>query len=102
MDIDKLKKDIKDAEQVIFNKKEYIAATKQAIAEHLCPFKAGDLVLNDKGEEEIIGAINYCGWNGIGYDFMVRKIKKNGQPYKDLRHTYSEENYTAATKEAQK
>ena len=81
MDVQALKAKIKDAEDRISKEKEYVRQAKQDIAEHLCPFKVGDEVINKNGDRQIVASIRYCGWSRAGYDFKIFKIKKDGTPY---------------------
>jgi len=94
MNVKLMKELIARAEEEITERSKFIKDTKQEIAEHLCPFKVGEEVLNKDGEREIIASISYCSWNRINYDFKIFKIKKSGEPYKQSHHAWNEEKYT--------
>lgn len=51
------------------------------------PFQKGDKVKDKKGNiffiERLKGAFSFCK-NKIDVHFLIRKIKKNGEPYKDV------------------
>lgn len=95
MNVDLLKEEIKAANKRISKENEFIAKTEHDIALYLCPFSIGDEVISPNGEKEIVASIRYSGW-GVGYDFKVFKIKKDGTPYKVSAYTCSVEKYVAA------
>lgn len=97
MDIKLLEDEINSAQGRIAKDKEYIAKTRQEIAEHLCPFKVGDHVISPEGNEEVIASIRFITWLIRKYEFKVYKIKKNGEPYKESNNVYSRQGeYTKA------
>lgn len=93
MNIELLQDEIKAANKLISEQKAFVNKTKQEIADYLCPFKAGDKVINSRGEPEIIGSITYTEY-GAGYSFKIFKIKKDGSPYKYTSYAYDESYYT--------
>lgn len=99
MSIEILLEEIKQHEATIRTHQEKLAKKRQKAAEQLCPFKVGDRVINGEGKEEIIHAIRWAGnpcAYSKGYSFSIKKIKNNGEPYKDKSYAYSQEKYTKA------
>jgi len=92
VNIELLKTKIKEASDRIDNENAYITKTKQEIADHLCPFKVGERVVNNQGEREIVDSIRYSVW-GCGYNLKTFKIKKDGQPYKYSSDVWDVERY---------
>ena len=57
----------------------------------LLPFQKGDKVKDKNGNiffiERLKDAMSLCK-NKIDVDFLIRKIKKNGEPYKDVNESW--------------
>jgi len=97
MDIQSEKERCERAEEQIKAERAIIAASKQAVADHDCPFEVGETVLNPDGEKEVIARIFFRGWNGKyrpRYEFTIFKIKKNGEKYVNDMKAYYPEEYT--------
>lgn len=88
---------IREHKRVIGEQNIQINLIGQKIAEFLCPFVVGERVLNAEGKIEIIHSILYTGapnkYNS-GYNFKVKRIKKDGTPYKDSSHVWNSEKYS--------
>lgn len=57
----------------------------------LLPFQEGDKVKDKNGNIFFIERLKYAmslGKNGIKVHFLIRKIKKNGEPYKDVNEAW--------------
>ena len=97
MKIETLLEEIQAHEEIIAVNKIKLAEKQQRAANLLCPFVVGERVLNASGEQELIHSI---GWSGMpstwrnGYAFSIKRIKKNGVPYKDKSYAYSQDKYT--------
>lgn len=97
MKIETLLEEIQSHEEIIAVHREKLSEKQRVAANRLCPFVVGERVLNGQGEQEIIHRIM---WSGMpnrynnGYAFTIKKIKKNGEPYKDYSHAYNQTSYT--------
>ena len=99
MNVEKLLLEIKEHQKIVRDNQRSAAKKQQLVAETLCPFSVGERVLNGNGEEEVIAIISWSGVPGdfnVGYSFGVKKIKKNGEVYKDKSYAYNQEKYTKA------
>ena len=61
----------------------HIREYEQRRAELLCPYKVGDVLVNDRGERAQIVAIRRPGIFDKGYGLSGRYIKKDGTPWKN-------------------
>jgi len=71
----------------MFVKQASLEYLQQALAEQLCPFKVGDLVVSPRGKRQIVAEIQHANY-GKGYEIRVFNIKKDGKPFKNP--TYSD------------
>ena len=63
------------------------------IAEHNSPFKVGDRVITEDGKKAIVAKVTY--WvSNKNYSLYIRKIKKDGTPYRDTTRVYHNEALT--------
>ena len=95
MDVESAKEIISDAEEVIRRKQKLIFETEMAIASHLCPFEIGQAVYNSEGIKEVVSSISYAPWSRPGYEIKTKKIKKDGNLYKESNHVWRPEEYKA-------
>ena len=60
-----------------------LKAIRQEIAEILCPYLVGDIIVNGKdlNQKVIVESISYGGWS-CKYKVTGKKIKKDGSPCK--------------------
>lgn len=94
MDKEKELKEIKTIEAEIINLKGEVRVRRQLLAEHLCPFKAGQRVLSSKGEEHEIANISSTAYPPF-YKFSIYKIKKDGSAYANSQYAYRMTDYKA-------
>ena len=85
MTLEELEDDLKKLTSEIRSKQDEAKDIKQSIANIKCPFVVGELVIDKHGCKAIVDRIIY---SYSGYDLKIKKIKKNGEPYKDSNHTY--------------
>ena len=63
---------------------------RQSMAEHNCPFKVGDQIINNKMERaEVVGVKYTYGYGDNNYDVVISKIKKGGGLYTNSTRAYS-------------
>ena len=98
MNVEKLLLEIKKHENIISESSEFVRETEQNIADFLCPFKTGERVLDNKGVAVIINSVSFCSYSKSRYEFDIKKIKKDGTPFRYRSHAYNQEKYTKASK----
>lgn len=59
------------------------------LANLMCPFKVGDIIVNDKGKKFYIDAILGGGEFQDAYNLIGARVKKNGEPYNEKNRIYS-------------
>ncbi len=69
--------------------KEKLKASSQELANMLCPFKTGDRVTNEEGENLIVAYVSGSSW-GDRYTMGVFKIKKDGHPFSCSNRLYGD------------
>ena len=93
MNVEALKKEIRERESVIDAQRDAITLLKQSIADHLCPFRVGDKVTSPEGETVTIESIIYSRLAPCGYVGSIRRFKKDGAPYVYPNDCYALEDY---------
>jgi len=83
--ITELEIEIEEKEELLLDKRAALSKLQQALAEQLCPFKVGDLVISPRGNRQIVAEIQHADY-GKGYNFTVFNFKKDGTPYKNANH----------------
>ena len=93
MNVEALKKEIELREDKIIEEEAAIDKIKQSIADYLCPFVVGEKIVYEEGKIATIESIKYSNWALCGYNGSIRKIKKDGTPYKYPNDCYALEDY---------